>query len=134
MRFFSDPFKSLFACLIVIVLCMASSSWIQTSGGKVAVSKVMLPTQNGQNLAATLFKPLSATVENPAPFIAVVPGFQRSREALSNIAIELSRRGFVVVSIDPYGQGSSSSSMSTRSATYEGYGMFALIDLSLIHI
>ena len=128
MRFFSDPFKSLFACLIVIVLCMASSSWIQTSGGKVAVSKVMLPTQNGQNLAATLFKPLSATVENPAPFIAVVPGFQRSREALSNIAIELSRRGFVVVSIDPYGQGSSSSSMSTRSATYEGYGMFALID------
>ena len=57
-----------------------------------------------------------------------MPGFQRSREALSNIAIELSRRGFVVVSIDPYGQGSSSSSMSTRSATYEGYGMFALID------
>ena len=114
--------------MAVIFICMATSSWIQSSGGQVAVSKIVLPTQNGQSLAATLFKPISATSDTPAPFVAVVPGFQRSREALSNIAIELSRRGFVVVSIDPYGQGSSSSSMSTRSATYEGYGMFALID------
>ena len=124
----TKAFNNLLICMVVIFICMATSSWIQSSGGQVAVSKIVLPTQNGQSLAATLFKPISATSDTPAPFVAVVPGFQRSREALSNIAIELSRRGFVVVSIDPYGQGSSSSSMSTRSATYEGYGMFALID------
>ncbi len=46
----------------------------------------------------------------------------------SNIAIELSRRGIVAISIDPYAQGGSSSSMSRRAATTEGYGMFALVD------
>ena len=49
----------------------------------------------------------------------VVPGFQRSKEALSNIAIELSRRGNVVALIDPYAQGMSSSSLSRRAATTE---------------
>ena len=43
-------------------------------------------------------------------------------------AIELSRRGHVVALIDPYAQGMSSSSLSRRAATTEGYGMFALID------
>ena len=34
----------------------------------------------------------------------------------------------MVIAIDPYAQGSSSSSASTRSATTEGYGMFAVVD------
>ena len=61
-------------------------------------------------------------------FFKALQGFQRSKEALSNIAIELSRRGNVVALIDPYAQGMSSSSLSRRAATTEGYGMFALID------
>ena len=58
----------------------------------------------------------------------MVPGFQRSKEALSNIAIELSRRGMAVALIDPYAQGMSSSSVSRIAATTQGYGMFALVD------
>ena len=58
----------------------------------------------------------------------VVPGFQRSKEALSNIALELSRRGFAIALIDPYAQGMSSSSVSRMAATTQGYGMFALVD------
>ena len=65
---------------VVIFICMATSSWIQSSGGQVAVSKIVLPTQNGQSLAATLFKPISATSDTPAPFVAVVPGFQKDPE------------------------------------------------------
>ena len=57
-----------------------------------------------------------------------MPGFQRSKEALSNIAIELSRRGHVVALIDPYAQGMSSSSTSRLAATTQGYGMFALVE------
>jgi hypothetical protein len=60
--------------------------------------------------------------------VVVIPGFQRSKESLSNISIELSRRGMVVIAIDPYSQGSSSSSMSSRAATTEGYGMFAVVE------
>jgi hypothetical protein len=73
---------------------------------------------------------LNSNAKNKAPFIVVVPGFQRSKEALSNIAIELSRRGMVVALIDPYAQGLSSSSTSKRAATTQGYGMFALVELA----
>jgi len=79
-------------------------------------------------VAGDLFKPNGATSDDPAPFIVVVPGFQRSKESLSNIAIELARRGFVTISIDPYAQGGSSASLSRIAATTEGYGMFALVD------
>jgi hypothetical protein len=37
--------------------------------------------------------------------VVVIPGFQRSKEALANVAIELSRRGIVAILIDPYAQG-----------------------------
>ena len=87
-----------------------------------------LKTPDGQNLVYDLYKPSIATKENQVPFIVVVPGFQRSKEALSNIAIELSRRGFAVALIDPYAQGMSSSSKSRMAATTQGYGMFALVD------
>ncbi len=92
------------------------------------MNTINVPAENGQWVVADLFKPRSATAENPAPFIVVIPGFQRSKESLSNIAIELSRRGFVVAAIDPYAQGSSSASLSRRAATTEGYGMFALVE------
>lgn len=120
--------RLLAVCLLVVVLASFLASRIQSSWGRVEVMGIMLPTQNGQWLAADLFKPESATAENPAPLVVVVPGFQRSKETLSNISIELSRRGMVVIAIDPYAQGASSSSTSRRAATTEGYGMFAVVD------
>jgi hypothetical protein len=60
--------------------------------------------------------------------VVIIPGFQRSKEALANVAIELSRRGMVAILIDPYAQGFSSASMSRIAATTEGYGMFAVVD------
>ena len=120
--------RLLIAALLTIFVCGWLASAIQTAGGAVVVSSMKIPTHNGQWLVFDLFRPRSATADNPAPFIGVVPGFQRSKEALSNIAIELSRRGFVVASIDPYAQGGSSASLSRRAATTEGYGLFALID------
>ncbi len=114
--------------LLVIFIASYLASYIQTAGGNIRVDDIKIPAQNGQWLVADLFRPVTATKETPAPFIIVVPGFQRSKEALSNIALELARRGFVVASIDPYAQGSSSASLSRRAATTEGYGMFALVD------
>ncbi|MBT8057729.1 MAG: alpha/beta hydrolase [Gammaproteobacteria bacterium] len=112
----------------LVILCAFLASRIQTAGGDVRVQEIRLPTQNGQWVAADLFRPVTATAENPAPLVVVVPGFQRSREALANTAIELSRRGIVAISIDPYAQGRSSSSTSRMAATTEGYGAFAVVD------
>ncbi|MEM8945368.1 MAG: alpha/beta hydrolase [Planctomycetota bacterium] len=117
--------------LILVAIVLAASffaSWLQCSGGRVDVRSITIPTQNGQWLSADLFKPRSATSDDPAPLVIVIPGFQRSKETLSNISLELSRRGIVVIAIDPYAQGGSSSSMSRRAATTEGYGMFAVVE------
>jgi hypothetical protein len=126
---FKNKNNRLLLLLVAFVIFAAFiSSRIQTSGGEVRVTDFRIPTQNGQWVAGDLFRPVSASAENPAPLIVVVPGFQRSREALANIAIELSRRGIVVMSIDPYAQGRSSSSMSRIAATTEGYGSFAVVE------
>ncbi len=120
--------RLLAGCVLVVLVASFLASLVQTSGGRVRVRGITIPTQNGQWVAADLFRPVSATAEKPAPLVVVVPGFQRSKETQANIAIELARRGMVVISIDPYSQGSSSSSMSQRAATTEGYGMFAVVD------
>jgi len=120
--------KSLLICLAILLSSSFLASLIQTSFGKVDIELMNLETPDGQNLVYDLYKPSIATKENQVPFIVVVPGFQRSKEALSNIAIELSRRGFAVALIDPYAQGMSSSSKSRMAATTQGYGMFALVD------
>ena len=120
--------RSLWVLLALLILSSLGASLVQTSFGDIKVQSIKIPTQNGQWLVADLFRPLSATAEDPAPLVVVVPGFQRSKEALSNIAIELARRGIVAISIDPYAQGGSSASMSRIAATTEGYGMFAVVE------
>ena len=120
--------KSLLVCFVLLLSSSFLASLVQTSFRKVDIELMNLETPDGQKLVYDLYKPSIATAENQVPFIVVVPGFQRSKEALSNIALELSRRGFAIALIDPYAQGMSSSSVSRMAATTQGYGMFALVD------
>lgn len=114
--------------LAILFLSSLFASQIQSNFGKTNISLERLDTGEGQYIYYDLYKPETATELTKAPFIAIIPGFQRSKEALSNVAIELSRRGHVVGLIDPYAQGLSSSSKSRIAATTQGYGMFALIE------
>ncbi len=120
--------RFLFSCITIIFLSSFVASLVQSSFTKVEIELKQLKTDNGQTLIYDLYKPKIANKDNKVPFVIVVPGFQRSKEALSNIAIELSRRGMAVALIDPYAQGMSSSSVSRIAATTQGYGMFALVD------
>ena len=120
--------RFLLSCLTIILISSFVASLVQSSFTKVEIELKELKTDNGQSLIYDLYKPKIANKDNKVPFVIVVPGFQRSKEALSNIAIELSRRGMAVALIDPYAQGMSSSSISRIAATTQGYGMFALVD------
>ena len=101
--------------LITVVLAASwTGSLVQTSGGRVEVTGFTLPAQNGQWVAADLYRPRSATKDAPAPLVVVVPGFQRTKETLGNIAIELARRGVVAIALDRSVQGSSSASQIRR--------------------
>jgi len=125
---FQTAKRHLLISVLVIVLASFLASMVQDTHGRVHVQDIKIPTENGQWVVADLYKPRTATKDNPAPLVVVVPGFQSSKEALANIAIELSRRGVVVILMDPYAQGFSSASMSRQAATREGYGLFAVIE------
>ena len=114
--------------LALVLIGNIGAYYLQTDGGNIDVMEIKIPTENGQWVTANLFKPVSATVDNKAPAIVVCPGFQRSKETLANYSIELARRGMVVITIDPYNQGASSSSMEKQSATREGYGIVAVVE------
>ena len=55
--------------------------------------------------AVTQYTPKSASPEHPAPVIFVMPGFTRTKATMTQYAIEYSRRGAVVFTIDPGEQG-----------------------------
>ncbi len=124
----SKEVRLLWIGLILIAIGSFGAALLQTDFGRIEVTEIVIPTENGQWVAADLYRPKTATADNKAPAIVVIPGFNRSRETQTNMSLELARRGFVTIVIDLYAQGDSSSSMSSQSATTEGYGAMALID------
>ena len=62
--------------------------------------------ENDTSYAVTMYVPDSATEENPAPTVFVIPGFTRTKATMAQYCVELSRRGAVVFCIDPGSQGS----------------------------
>ena len=62
--------------------------------------------EHDTSYSVTMYVPKSATEENPAPVVFVLPGFTRTKATMSQYCMELSRRGAVVFCHDPGGQGS----------------------------
>lgn len=89
--------------LVILAGCVLANA-VQTSGG-VKVEKVMYEGASGVKLAALLYKPSTATPEHKAPAIMASHGLINTREMQSAFAIELARRGFVVLAIDMTGHG-----------------------------
>lgn len=78
---------------------------VQTSGGLVTVSEVRIPAEAGITVSGLLYVPVGATAATPAPGILVSHGYINTREMQSPFAIELSRRGYVVLAMDMTGHG-----------------------------
>jgi len=77
---------------------------VQTSGG-VKVEDVRFAGDGGLSQSALLYVPPQATAQHPAPAVLLSHGYINTREMQSPFAIELARRGFVVLSIDMTGHG-----------------------------
>ena len=120
------------ASLAGIVAFSVTGSLFETSGGKVIVKDGTLTKEdtdkynkdqplNGTDyhiddptvsISYTMYKPVEASASNPLPVVFVVPGFTRTKATMAQYAIEFSRRGAVVFTIDPGSQGAT---------TYGGY-------------
>ena len=91
-------------CLILLGSILASV--FNSGGGATKVSRIKFETQNG-TLSGLLYMPKGASAENPRPAIVVTHGYLNSAEMQDANAIELSRRGFVVLALDQYDHGHS---------------------------
>ena len=107
------PLALLIACVLVIFGCMCVAHGIQTGHGTISVSKGIVETDGG-DLTYKLYVPETATADSPAPGVLLLHGYQNDHETCAAYAIELARRGVVVMSLDEYGHGSSEVSLVNR--------------------
>jgi len=107
------PAILLTALLAVSVICMFFANRIQTDGGRVQISEGSMETDAGA-LTYKLYVPRTATKEAPAPAVLLLHGYQNDHETCGAYAIELARRGAVVLALDEYGHGSSKAGLIER--------------------
>lgn len=99
--------------LAVIFICMILANSIQTVGGEVRISTGTIDTDLGE-LTYKLYTPITATEKHPAPGVLLLHGYQNDHETCAAYAIELARRGAVVMALDEYGHGTSSVGLLNR--------------------
>ena len=105
MRKATARYLAILLCLIIgIFACMGIANSIQTDHGRIRVSLGEIETEEG-SLTYKLYVPDNASADTPAPGVLLLHGYQNDRETCAAYAIELARRGVVVMSLDEYGHG-----------------------------
>ena len=90
-------------CAAILAGCLLASL-VQTAGG-VRIQDVRFTGTGATPMSALLYIPAHATPKTPAPGILAVHGYINSRETQDGFAIELARRGYVVLALDQTGHG-----------------------------
>jgi pimeloyl-ACP methyl ester carboxylesterase len=103
--------------LSLVLLGGGLAAFVQTDFGGVSVRDVRFSTAEGRVVSSLLYVPDTATVEAPAPAVMLSHGYVNSRETQGPFAIELARRGYVVLVLDQTGHG-----YSDAPAFAEGFG------------
>lgn len=107
------PLITLALLLALVFVCMSFANGIQRDHGRVEIEDGTIELDGGK-IAYKLYRPLRATQEQKAPGVLLLHGYQNDRETNAAYAIELARRGAVVLSLDEYGHGASSLGMIRR--------------------
>ena len=116
---------------IALALCLISSiaaSAVQSSYGQVRVEDFRIISDDGRHINGQIYIPKLASAENKLPLIVLSHGSYNNLDHQDINMIELSRRGFVVISSDAYNHGSSSLAPGDISGLFPGKNMYQLID------
>ena len=92
--------------LVVVLLASFAAQAFNTSGYSVSVSRIYFDTEHG-TLSGLLYMPKGVSGSNPAPTLVTTHGYLNSAEMQDANAIEMSRRGVVVLALDQYDHGHS---------------------------
>ena len=120
--------KTLVVALALILVGSILACLFNTSFGSVKVSRISFDTEVGQ-LSGLLYMPKDASAANPKPTVVITHGYLNSAEMQDANAIELSRRGYVVLALDMYDHGHSK----VNSEVYGGTDFFSLWSTFWIH-
>lgn len=85
---------------VLFALSLTLIVGIDTNWGKTEVTRMTLTSADGDEISAILYKPNTATPETPAPILLYTHGGNDMLEQGSPYAVELARRGYVVVMWD----------------------------------
>jgi len=99
--------KSVKWLVIAFVLMFVGSGFassINTDFTNVNVSEFEFKTERG-SLSAYLYMPKGAGADNPRPVIVLTHGYLNSKEMQDATAVEMSRRGYIVLLVDQYDHG-----------------------------
>ncbi len=125
--------KSKSNIVLAVALCLMLlgsifAMLVNTSFGATKVSRISFDTPTG-TLSGLLYMPKDASAENPKPTVIVTHGYLNSAEMQDANAIELSRRGYVVLALDMYDHGHSKA----NADAYSGTDFFGLWSTFWIH-
>ena len=102
--------------LIASFACMYIADMLQRDFGGIDIQMGCIETEQGE-LTYKLYVPESATASAPAPGVLLLHGYQNDHETSAAYAVEMARRGAVVLALDEYGHGSTSIGMAVRGYT-----------------
>ena len=108
--------SSLIVLLLLIAVtigCLFTADAIQKDSGSVQIETGSFNVGNG-DIAYKLYKPKDVSSSNKAPAALLLHGYQNDHETCAAYAMELSRRGYVVLSIDEYGHGATNIGLLNR--------------------
>ncbi|WHT49563.1 alpha/beta fold hydrolase [Sporosarcina thermotolerans] len=95
--------------LVLILIGSITASQFNSSAGDVDVSRIYFETPRGE-LSGLLYKPKDAA-QHPKPTLITTHGYLNSAEMQDAQAIEMSKRGYVVLALDQYDHGHSTGTM-----------------------
>lgn len=103
--------KKRIVLLIISLIIMIGSAWgakgIESQFGNVKVERVYFNNEDGYRMSGILYRPQNATSETPAPAVVTSHGNNGYTAAMTSYNVELSRRGYVVLSLEMEGHGRS---------------------------
>ncbi|MFX1370026.1 MAG: dienelactone hydrolase family protein, partial [Promethearchaeota archaeon] len=97
----------LFLCLILIGGSALLGHAVQTDFGAIDVDYIRIVDENGQAVTGKLYRPLTATDDDPAPGVLLLHGMNNDKDTEGPAALELARRGIVSLALDEISHGDS---------------------------
>ncbi len=98
---------TLMLMIAVILVSSLFSSLLQSNFGKTDIEYIQVVDEYGNTITGKIYRPTTATYANPAPGILLCHGMNNDKDTEAPLAMELAKRGFVVIAVDQQNHGDS---------------------------